>query len=56
MRSVIKPEYQTEYQSEGRACRAATRLFPCLIRGLILDRVPPSRLVLYIFFLFLHKF
>ena len=42
--------YQAGYQPEDRA----RRLIPSLTRGLILNRVLPSRLVLYL--LSLHKF
>ena len=36
-----KKKYHAGYQPEGRAYRAARRLIPSLIQGIILDRVPP---------------
>ena len=48
-----QPEYQAGYQPKGRAYRPARRLIPILIRGLILDRVPPLRLVLYVSYLYI---
>ena len=44
-----QPEYQAGCQPEGRAHKAARRLIPSLIQGLILERVPPLRVVLYLF-------
>ena len=40
-------EHQPKYQAV-----AAQRMIPSLIRRLILDRVPPSRLVSYSFYLY----
>ena len=48
---VYQPDYQAGYQPGGMACRAAQRMIQSLIRGLILDRVPHSRVVLYFFYL-----
>ena len=43
-------EYGIKYQPVG----AARRLIPGLILGLVLDRVPPSKLVLYLLYLCTH--